>query len=366
MKIVSLFSGAGGLDLGFMLAGHDIVWANDFDKDALSTYEVNLNKIKPHKLVLGDIKDILKESSRENISKIIPDTDMVIGGFPCQGFSIANNSRTKEDSRNSLYLEILKIIDAKNPKYFILENVKGLENMEKGSILKSILHELEKTGTGYDVAYNVFNAANFGVPQNRERVIIIGVRNDLKNDFFKKTNSDHLKDFKVFNIKETHSKNSEILSPYNSVDLSNKLFNQLLNKKHTDMSSFFATKDIFKHLTVRDTIKDLPHEFCKDTNDILNHDGTKCVVKISTRVGNRATCWDKISPTIMGRGSGTGGPLIIPHPLLHRRMSVREVARLQTFPDTFIFHGSNSSKYRQIGNAVPPLLAYHIARIFNV
>lgn len=121
----------------------------------------------------------------------------------------------------------------------------------------------------------------------------------------------------------------------------------------------------YKYITVRDAIQDLPLEYIPDNKNILNHNGTKCKVKINGRVGNRTTEWDKISPTIMGRGSGTGGPLIIPHPNLHRRMSVREVARIQSFPDEYFFMGSNSAKYRQIGNAVPPIFAYHIGKIFK-
>lgn len=365
MRVISLFAGAGGLDLGFMLAGHEIVWANDFDPDALNTYHHNLNKIQDHQLVLGDITKVLN-IPKDEIDKLVPDGDIVIGGFPCQGFSIANLNRNMSDSRNHLYLEILKIIDAKKPKYILLENVKGLENMEKGEILKMIISDLEKSGPGYDVVYNVFNVCDFGVPQNRERVIIVGIRKDLDNSIFEiPEKKDTVKDFKKLIIPNTHSKNESTNPEYSSVEVSNLAFNHLINKDYEKINELMTSEKSYRHLNLKDTIADLPHNFCEDNDFISNHSGTKCIVKINGRVGNRATEWGKISPTIMGRGSGTGGPLIIPHPNLHRRMSVREVARIQSFPDKFLFTGSNTAKYRQIGNAVPPLFAYHLGRLFS-
>ena len=364
MKVISMFSGAGGLDLGFMFAGHDIIWSNDFDKDAIKTYNKNLNTITPHEVILGDIVKFLDRDHSE-IDHLIPNGDILIGGFPCQGFSIANIGRNMGDSRNFLYLEILKILKIKKNDFLVLENVKGLENMEKGLILKMILQDLEEIG--YDVCYNILNACNYGVPQNRERVIIVGARKELKYNLFStiKTKTKNLKDYKTLEIKPTHSKNSDYIAPYKSIELSNNLFDLLDNKDFKTIDLLMKTNKIYKHLTVRDAISNLPHEYDKNSNEILNHDGTKCLVKINGRVGNRETKWDKISPTIMGRGSGTGGPLIIPHPMLHRRMSVREVARIQSFPDKFEFLGSNTAKYRQIGNAVPPLMAYHIGSIFK-
>lgn len=366
MRVISLFSGAGGLDLGFMLAGHKIIWANDFDKDALDTYSYNLNKIEQHKIVLGDITELLN-IEKEEINAFIPDGDIVIGGFPCQGFSVANMNRSMSDSRNHLYLEILKVVEAKNPKYILLENVKGLENMEKGKVLQMILKDLETSGIGYSISYNVFNACDYGVPQNRERVIIAGVRKDIKNNIFEeKAEKKCLKDYKTLIIRPTHFKNGVVSPKYSSVQISNLLYNYLKEQNYVKIDKLMDSSEDYKYVTVRDVIQDLPLEYTPDDKNILNHDGTKCEVKINGRVGNRATEWDKISPTIMGRGSGTGGPLIIPHPNLHRRMSVREVARIQSFPDEYFFIGSNSAKYRQIGNAVPPIFAYYLGKIFKV
>ena len=181
MKIISLFCGAGGMDLGFVKAGHEIVWANDFDQDSCDTYKKHFK----HNVVCKPIEEVDSEK--------IPDGDVVIGGFPCQGFSVANKYRDEKDERNQLYLELKRVISEKNPKYFVAENVKGITSLggydskedkaqKKGKIFKKILKELSEAGKlGYHVEFKILNAVNFGVPQNRERTIILGTRKDIKN-----------------------------------------------------------------------------------------------------------------------------------------------------------------------------------------
>lgn len=376
MRVVSFFSGAGGMDLGFAFAGHDIVWSNDFDKDAVETYNKNIGLRDNKKSILADIVELLN-TTKNNIDKIIPESEIIIGGFPCQGFSIANIERDMTDSRNFLYEQLLKAISVKQPKYFLLENVKGLENMERGRVLAMILDDLEAAGTksskyfpnnsgcGYKVFYGVLNALNFGVPQNRERVIIVGIRNDIEMDNnihkyivppFENTKYDKRKRFFV---EGEFSKDSNLKSPLNPIEKSNILYKKFLNSEVFDFKGITSK---YKYTTLADIISDLPDEF---DDSIKNHVGSYCKVKISNRVGNRPTDWNRHSPTIMGRGSGTGGPLIPPHPNLKRRLSVRETARIQTFPDNFEFYGSNSAAYRQIGNAVPVLMAFEIAKIFK-
>ncbi|WP_141273799.1 DNA cytosine methyltransferase, partial [Kurthia gibsonii] len=171
--LISLFSGAGGMDLGFKNAGFNILWANDFVKDATETYK---NNIGDH-VVLGDITEI----PSSDIPGDIGDVDVVIGGFPCQGFSIANTKRNMDDSRNFLYLELLRVIKDKKPKFFVAENVKGLLSMQKGKVIEMIVNDFEKIG--YKVDYKLLNAADYGVPQARERVIIIGNRLGIDNPF---------------------------------------------------------------------------------------------------------------------------------------------------------------------------------------
>jgi DNA (cytosine-5)-methyltransferase 1 len=319
MKVVSLFTGAGGMDIGFTKAGHEIIWANDIDQDSLESYahyfEKKFNLNKKH-VVVGDIKKIA--------SSAIPDSDIVIGGFPCQGFSLANPYRGVEDSRNELYLEILRILKDKKPKYFVAENVTGLHSIggyeskedkknKLGRVLKIILQEFEEAG--YTVKWKILNAADFGVPQSRRRIIILGTRKDISTI--------------VTHPEPTHSKLGDNLPKYK---------------------------------TLGEAISDLPEE-PNPNYKISNHVGTSHKVKINGFIGNRKTDPNKPSPTIVGRGGGTGGPVIIPHPNAKRRLTVRECARIQCFPDDFEFYGSNSSAYRQIGNAVPWPLAYHVAKM---
>ena len=323
MKIISLFCGCGGMDLGLIKSGHKVVYANDNDKDSIDTYSNYFNKkYKTNKkhIVLGDISKIK--------SKLMPDADVVVGGFPCQGFSLANifrnKKRSQEKNNNVLYNQMLRIIKDKKPKYFIAENVAGIlsiggyendfdKKKKEGKVMKKIL--LEMRGLGYRVVWKLLNAADYGTPQSRKRVIFLGTRKDLKNNL-------------------THP------NPTHSFE-----DNNLFLKK---------TKSLWE------TISDLENNV--ESKNILNHVGTKHLVKINGYIGNRLTIKNKLSPTIVGRGGGTGGPVIIPHPNKKRRLTVRETARLQSFPDNMKFYGSISSCYRQIGNAVPWLLAHNLGK----
>ncbi len=319
MKVVSLFSGCGGMDLGFIKAGHQLVWVNDNDSDSLETYKDYFCK----KLGM-DTNHVCLENIEKVKTDNIPDCDVVIGGFPCQGFSMANPYRHTEDNRNKLYIELLRVIKEKKPKYFIAENVPGIcsiggyetkedKKNHEGRIFKMILNELRNANEmGYYVKFKILNAADFGVPQTRRRVIILGTRKDIEP--------------KLMHPEPTHDKNSS-------------------KKNH-------------QWKTVKDALIGIPE---KPDEKIPNHLGTSHKVTINGYLGNRPTNPNKPSPTIAGRGGGTGGPVIIPHPNLKRRMTVRETARIQCFPDDFIFKGSISSQYRQIGNAVPWPLAYNIA-----
>ena len=172
--VVGLFAGCGGLDLGFKKAGFEIIWANDFDKDSVKTYEENIGK----HIVLGDITKIKS-------SEIPSGFDVLLGGFPCQGFSVANIKRSVKDERNFLYLEMLRIIKDKRPKFFVAENVKGILSLGKGEVMKMIISDFEDIG--YKVDYRMLKASDYGVPQHRERVFIIGNRIGCENPFPEKT-----------------------------------------------------------------------------------------------------------------------------------------------------------------------------------
>jgi DNA (cytosine-5)-methyltransferase 1 len=394
-KVVSLFSGCGGLDLGFIKAGYDVIWANDFDKDAVTTYKKNIG----NEIYLGDITKISDEA-------VPNDFDVLIGGFPCQGFSVANNKRSMNDSRNFLYLELLRVLKTKKPSFFLAENVKGLLSMQKGKVLELIINDFKDLG--YNVDYKLIKASDFGIPQNRERLIIIGNRLGLPNLFPKVTHSEYSN--LLFPSLEKHVSVQEAIGFLNDVRLRDEPF--LLNGRvihnhvaRTNVHEKFwgrkysvnqfevcdylkywrnkkglSTQKIDKHFGYRHTAG---HWFRKDNNSgsipkpddwwelkkLLGFDDKfdKLVTefeekKISFEQSLRISNWDKPSDTITATG-----PEIHPNKL--RRLSVRECAILQTFPDDFIFTGSLGSMYSQIGNAVPvklaELLALEIKNVFS-
>ena len=305
MRIVSLFAGAGGLDLGLVQAGHEIVWANDIDPDAVSTYRKNIGA----HAVLGDISDIT--------SKNIPSCDVVVGGFPCQGFSQANLLRFEKDERNRLYLEFKRVVADKRPLYFIAENVRGILSLGNGSVIDRI--ERDFTLCGYRVHKRLFNVANYGVPQNRWRVIIAGTRKDLPAD----------------------------------------LDYRFPSPTHTARQAARALR-LTPWVTIGQALAAIPEP---DTaHDLPNHVFSKYKVTNRNFTGHRRTDPDKPSPTILARGNGKGGVCAIQHPLNHRRMSIRESAAVQTFPLDFEFVGKMNSCYRQVGNAVPVLFARRLGK----
>lgn len=305
MRIVSLFSGAGGLDLGLIQAGHQIVWANDFDRDAVLTYEKNIGD----HIVFGDICDIPSES--------IPLADVVVGGFPCQGFSQANLKRSSGDARNELYTHFLRIVRDKQPSWFLAENVKGILSLDNGNAISKILKDFEEAG--YRVQYQLFNMADFGVPQNRRRVIIAGTRRDLPvgQDF-----------------------------PYPQCTHGNK-------------------EPLIPWVTIGEALRDIPDP--EDDNEGLrNHIYSNYKITNRNFTGHRWTDPAKPSPTILARGNGRGGVCAIQHPRNHRRLSIRESAVIQAFPLDFEFVGLMNSCYRQVGNAVPVLFGRKLGEQLNL
>ncbi len=391
-KIASLFSGCGGLDLGFIQAGFEVVWANDFFKEAVETYKANIGD----HIIYGDITQIPS-------SEIPNDIDIVLGGFPCQGFSVANTKRSMEDERNFLYLELIRLIKDKKPKFFIAENVKGLLSMQGGKVIDMIIKDFE--ALGYNVDKELLKASDYGVPQNRERVVIIGNRLGLKNPFPIKTHKekntsldntlfdDNLKSH--ITVKEVVGHLSEVRARACSFDLQDQtIYNH--NARTNVADKFWGRKDKVNQHDICDYLKEwrnksgwstkkidehfgyahtAGHWFRKDNKSgsipnpkdwwelkkILNFDDKydKAVTELelkeikfeqSLRINN----WDRPSDTITATG-----PEI--HPNKERRMSVRECAIIQTFPDNFIFKGSIGNMYKQIGNAVPVLLANKLA-----
>ena len=288
-----MFSGAGGLDLGLVQAGNEVVWANDIDKDAVETYRSNISQ----DILLGDISTIDFDS--------IPDGDVVVGGFPCQGFSLANMRRSVDDERNLLYKYCLKMLVAKRPRYFIAENVRGILNIGGGTVLEQILSDFQDAG--YFVSVNKINMADYGVPQKRIRVVFLGTRKDLGSE--------------------------SVLS--------------IPAKTHSD-----DPKDKLPGwISIQQALEHFPEP--SESGDIPNHVASSYKLSFRNFTGHRPTDPAKPSPTILARGNGKGGVVAIPHYNGKRRLTVRESACVQTFPDDFVFSGKLNSCYRQIGNAVP-------------
>ena len=294
MEVVSLFSGCGGTDLGFEEAGHQVIWSNEIDIKACKTYKDNLG-FNP---VCGDIRDQLD----------FPKAELLVGCYPCQGFSLYGK-RNKEDPRNFLYREFSRVLKHVQPKYFVTENVKGLLFGFGLTIYNEMIKEFHHLG--YDTYANIVNAKYYGVPQDRERVFIVGVRMDLhrKYKFPEYTHGSGLRKIRV--LKDAIGK----MPPPNEDEVYSGSY-----------SSHYMSR-------------------------------------------NRKRNWNEVSYTI--QASGRHAPM---HPsgspMIHldkdkwsfgdgpnRRLSYKECARIQTFPNNYRFSGTLEEKYRQIGNAVPPLLA---------
>lgn len=301
LRVVSLFSGAGGLDLGFKQSGFEVVWANDIDPCAVETYRLNIGD----HIVCADIADVSLSD--------VPDCDVLIGGFPCQGFSVANTKRALNDERNQLYKQYLRMLEAKKPKMFIAENVKGILSIGGGEVIKRIVSDF--CAVGYDVSYKLLNAADYGVPQTRQRVIIAGVRSDL--------------DIRFRFPEATHES--------------------------------LATAGERAWRTVGEALRGIPDPDGPEADSVPNNVYSSYKMVMNGYLGKRPVDPDKPAPTVTARGDRRGGVVVLPHPSGERRMTVRELARVQDFPLDFEFVGSRTDCYRQIGNAVPVGLAEAVA-----
>lgn len=322
-RLVSLFSGCGGLDLGFEQAGFHRTWANDFDLDAQAVYWENLGEI--------DGRDILTVGESE-----IPGCDILAAGFPCQPFSNAGNRKGVHDSRGMLYKECLRIISDKMPKVIVFENVKGLlstKYVDGRNLPEVIIEDLSSMNdVGYDVTYMLLNASDYGVPQNRQRVFFVGVRKDLgvKFVFPEKLPKDNLTLRNVLDIPE---------------DIPNQI-DWVLSPQALDM---------IDHIPEGGSWKNVPYEklaprFRKIRDDMKKYHSPNFYRRFSR---------DEISGTITASAQPENCGII--HPTKNRRYTIREVARIQTFPDNFTFIDKTlrdvTAMYKVIGNAVPPKLA---------
>lgn len=337
-KIIDLFCGCGGLSLGFEMAGFEPILAIDLWKDAIITYNRNRDE-KVGKCV--DIKDLSDEYLRSfyGNGEIVG----VIGGPPCQGYSTVG-TRDIDDPRNHLYLQYCRVVEQIQPEFFVLENVKGLTTLCGGMFRDDICKRFSKLG--YTVSYKIINAAHYGVPQNRERVFFVGIKNmefvfpvgDEKNLLTcKDAISDLPKLSELNGADATHNYVSGPQTAYQKMmrEGSTTILNHQLTM-HTEQ-----TKKIIGMIPDGGKIKDLPREYW------------------DVRKYNKA--FERMSSTRPSNTVDTGHRNYF-HYSENRIPTARENARLQSFPDTFEFIGTRTSQYKQIGNAVPPMLAYAIAK----
>jgi DNA (cytosine-5)-methyltransferase 1 len=310
-KVISLFSGCGGLDLGFRGGFHfmdnyyeelpfKVVYANDIDEQACETYKYNLGG----EIECRDFKEVLE--SRE-----LPDADVVLGGFPCQDFSVAGKRRGLSAKRGQLYKSMIEVVERVQPKIFIAENVRGLLNIGKGEVIKIMESDFEKVG--YGIYINLFHVADFGVPQTRERVIIAGIRNDI-----------------------------------------NRKFSPPETTHYDPLQKDLLSKDKKPWITAKAVLSDLED---LGEGDFENHFWSKAKRYPRTQ-GNSNIKADRPAPTMRAEHHGN----IEFHYKKVRRLSAREAARIQSFPDDFKFFRSTSRAYKQIGNAVPPVFGWHVAK----
>ena len=319
MKVVSLFSGCGGLDLGFERAGFNVIWANEFDKSIHETYRLN------HPNTTLNTSDIRTLTGND-----IPDCDGIIGGPPCQAWSEGGKGLGIEDPRGQLFWDYIRIVKEKKPKFFLIENVQGILEEKHKESLDGFLTVLRDAG--YNITYELLNAADYRIPQDRFRVFFIGIRNDLLN-------------------------------------------------KYT-----FPNAESSVHITLRKAIGDIVEtpRYYSDNKVVegnhparMNHDVYTGAYDAKYMSRNRVRGWDETSFTMQAQArnapqhpqapkmtyiSPSQRAFVKGYEHLYRRLSVRECARIQTFPDSFKFIYSDiKDGYKMVGNAVPPRLAWYLA-----
>lgn len=306
--VISLFSGCGGLDLGFV-GGFDalgrhyrklpfrLLWSNDSDSNACMTYRKNFQK----EIVCDDIRNILDFGPGDLLSSGLPDSaDIVLGGFPCQDFSVAGKRRGFGSQRGTLYKSMVEVVRRTQPLVFVAENVRGLMSIAAGAALEKIKEDF--ASIGYSVDWKLLHVADFGVPENRERVIIVGTSQQ--------------KGLPLFEFPESTVVEEEWMTAVEAIG---------------DLESI-------------------------EEGEVQNHFWSKAK-KFEGTQGNTLIKKDGLAPTMRAEHHGN----IEFHWNGKRRLSAREAARIQSFPDNFVFYPSTSAAYRQIGNAVPPVFAWHLA-----
>lgn len=351
-KVLDLFSGVGGLSYGF---AHDdsfeIIAANEILADMAKAYSLNHPSVKVYNC---DIKDFGLHDLQKDLQIQKGDIDLIVGGPPCQAFSTVGK-RLIDDPRGKLFQEYYRVLKELSPKLFLFENVKGLLSMQKGELFKTIISLFESLG--YRVQYEVLNSADYGVPQIRERIIIIGTKSELKFEFPKKTHINAQSTLFDQNLKP-YLKLSEAISDLPFIKSNEESFEyssepkndfQMLMRANAPkiLTEHNAPKNNEKLVRLMESLPDggTPQDIPEELRPQSGFANTYCRL-----------WWERPAPTITRNLSTPSSSRCI-HPKTPRPLTTREGARIQCFPDDYIFYGSRSSKNLQIGNAVPTFLS---------
>lgn len=355
IKVIDLFAGCGGLSIGFNKSGFKISKAVEFDPSIAATYKNNHPETK---MIVDDIKNI--DMSGEFIEG---EASVIIGGPPCQGFSMAG-ARIRDgfidDPRNYLFKHYFNVVKSVKPKVFIMENVKGITTMQDGSIFKEIRRIFEDEellgGFSYNIYHRLVRGVDFGIPQKRERIIIVGVLNssiefdniwEQTKDMVRVSYPSYFDKVTVFDAISNmplFTKDGIISNP----------------KPQTEYQKYLScnTKTITNHLKTNHSkiaVERMEKVNCGENYTVLD----ETINSVHSGAYGRL-CWDDFAPTITTRFDTPAGGRFI-HPEQNRTLTPREAARIQSFPDNFVFYGNKTSICKQIGNAVPPKISYFLA-----
>lgn len=373
MKCIDLFAGAGGLSCGLQLAGIQPILANEWIPQFAKTYKLNHPDTE---IIIGDVRDLTETNLKRKLDVSDGEVDLVAGGPPCQGFSINAPIRTLDDERNHLFKDFLRVVSSLKPKAILIENVPGIISLGRGTVVDQIYKELQ--AMGYSVNHRILFAAHYGVPQMRFRTVFIGIRNFNGNISFPEpqynanavanftgarelclpvaplfaqelkphtTVWDAMSDLPAIENGTTVSPTEYALPPQSA-------YQEYLRNGHTGLTAHCSAKvaqvnlERLKHIPPGGSWRDIPFELLPaGLKRARRSDHTKRYGRLHP---------DALCSTVLTKCDPHWGSFF--HPTQDRIISIREAARIQSFPDSYVFCGSLTQQYEQVGNAVPPLL----------